>query len=764
MSAPARVLTLAARRVEHRLRVSLSQTGWRLLVHSILAICLTWPLLSDAARTNLFRDSQHLQPSDRSAFRSVVEYGELPLWDPYFCGGRSQLAGPQTRFVSPTFLFTLWFGVNRGAALTAFFMLLIGLEGMSRYARSHRGSPVGATLAAALFAANGQIALSQAFDWQGFYTYLLIPWAALGTRDIMRGRTGLGPPLLALSVGWMFGGGGTYSITLAVLVCACEVLAGAWRLRRQPRELFRVGLHLAIAGSLVIGVAMMRLWPLAELHRAVNREMVGWQSVSIRKLWTMVTTTSGWVGGNYRGDSFYMGAVWLPLLFLSLMRRRSRPLWILLALSVWAATGYQYGHSPHTILRELPLFHMLREPARYLLAAGLVSALLVASAFRWLECKARRETWAIAGLGLAVLLASFNLLQIARFFHVAQRSRVLAPELPHEQRDFKQARGNRWIAGYFEAINRGSPSCYDAYPVPMSRLLRGDLPNEEYLADPGAGSVARRSWCPNRIELDVNATRATRLLVNQNYDPGWESSVGKVTSHEHLLAVDLPAGRHHLTLRFLPAPVIGGAIITLLAIGLCGVWWGFRRRIARASPRALAGIWLAGTVLLLVPAPIVKWALPQPRFRAPPPTLPGGEPIVGDRPAAGSIPLGVEFEGGIILEAVQFGAAAGGRQTMDLSWRTTAAVTPGVAVVTHVVVTDRNLTADHVKLGGILRLDEAPLQRSLRDRVLVPRVEGEINEVWVGLWYPLDDQRRVPIKQAGALPVRDQMVRIGRLP
>ena len=56
-------------------------------------------------------------------------------------------------------------------------------------------------------------------------------------------------------------------------------------------------------------------------------------------------------------------------------------------------------------------------------------------------------------------------------------------------------------------MQRGSLSCWEAYPVPQSPLLTGDLRNEEYLLEPGAGTVKERSWSPDAIDLDVTLSR-----------------------------------------------------------------------------------------------------------------------------------------------------------------------------------------------------------------------------------------------------------------
>jgi len=46
----------------------------------------------------------------QSAYRSVAEFGELPLWNPWYLGGFPMIGNPQAAFPNPFFLFDLLVG------------------------------------------------------------------------------------------------------------------------------------------------------------------------------------------------------------------------------------------------------------------------------------------------------------------------------------------------------------------------------------------------------------------------------------------------------------------------------------------------------------------------------------------------------------------------------------------------------------------------------------------------------------------------------
>src|SRR5690606_9648210 len=136
--------------------------------------------------------------------------------------------------------------------------------------------------------------------------------------------------------------------------------------------------------------------------------------------------------------------------------------------------------------------------------------------------------------------------------------------------------------------------------------------------EPSAGAVKRTAWAPNRIVVDASLSRDARLLVNQNWHPGWRASVGTVVSDDGLLAVDLPAREHSVVNAFRPMSAIAGAavsgvaLLALLALVVGerrGVTW-FRRRTALRT----AAVVLAPPLVLV--GFLATWS--EPRYPPPP--------------------------------------------------------------------------------------------------------------------------------------------------
>jgi hypothetical protein len=438
---------------------------------------------------------------------------------------------------------------------------------------------------------------------------------------------------------------------------------------------------------------------------------------------------------------------------------------------LWLAAGYSAKVSLFAAFRTVPPFTMLRYPERFLVLFALALAPLAALGVTRLEVLARRRpALRLASLGALVLLAANTFLLVANDYAQAN-DRMLLPPPAEEVRDFKQARGNRWLAAEYAPVGRGSLSCFDDYEVPQSRLLRGDLPSEEYLRDASAGEVVRRAWSPNRIDLHVKLARPERLYVNQNWHPGWRSSLGDVKDEDGLLAVDLPAGENDVALRFLSRSALGGLAVSLAALVAAAILWGRARgtdRIVGGRAATATGLLAAAPLLLAVGACV---GFKEPPIPPRPLLAPSGEDVVASSPPEGAVPLGARLAGGVTLEAARLDvsdAASDPRElTVELDWRLAERARPGMGVFVHITGSpgDNALNVDHTLISSVVPFEAAPTGTTLRD-ISIPITlpasrEHRTWEVYVGLWMARRSGDRVRVIDAGTAKVDDNRVLVG---
>ena len=745
------------------LRAAAREAPWRLSFFGLLALIATWPALAKGAAMNDFRDAHVIMHYVDAARRSVVQFHELPLWDPYYCGGTYALGSPQASYVAPTFLLTLLFGTLRADALIRLFMIVVGLEGAYRYALLRSARPLGAALAAPIFALSGLFAYAPSFGWINFFSFELLPWVAVGVHSALRGNR-RGVVVAAVAVAWMVGLGGTYAVPLAFVFCAFEGLEALAHQATSARSAARVlGMALAVA-LLALGMSAIRLWPVIETLRSTQRLIGGTPSNTPADVLRMLFTE----GAKDQPKQAYVITLFpIPLALLGAFQwRRALPLLAAGATFLWLAIGYGVGVSLFALLRELPLYTLLRYPERFLTLFALVFAGLVGMGFNFIDVRARRSrAWQATHLLAIVLLAGAYVELVTNHQTETNGVTFVAPP-PEVPREFHQARGNRWALEYYAAMGRGSLSCFDAYDVPQSPRLRGNLEAEAYLREPDAGSVTQTSWSPNRIALDVDLTHPTRVYVNQNWHRGWRASAGEVVSERGLLAVDLPAGHHALTLHFAPQSAIGGALTSLAAILVAVLLWRAQRQ-ARVVRGARAWIGLVG--LTLVPGVAAAGVALIDRESVPPVELLGqdGEAIVISAPPAGARALHTRFAGGVDLESASATLEPGPHPSIriELDWRIGPKVARGMGVFVHLQPSAGDqVKADHARLSSTIPFEDAPRGALVRDvmTVVLPTKDKDTTwSIYAGLWYERRGGDRVAITQLGSASADDGRVFIG---
>ncbi len=712
-----------------------AQRPYRFALFAVFALFANWKALGQVGSLNDFRDSHLLHSYEVAAVDTVRDYGQAPLWNPWACGGMYASGNPQTRFASPTFLVSLAFGARRGEGILAFVFLFLGLEGAFQFLRERTGSALAATLAAPAFALNGFFAVSWKLGWAYFYGFELLPWILLGIGWTVRGRRA-GLPLTVAGFAIMIGFGGTYAVPLTGLFALIESARGLYRLR-GPAARKRALLRLLAAGLLTVAACAFRLWPILETMHTSPRVMAGAPHNSLESLASQLFG----LPHEDAGDFFIGYGIALIACTACLSRRALFPA-IVVVVSGWLAIGYT-SPSLFALLREVPIFNLLRYPERLLVPGSLYIAQLAAHGMQAVLMRSRKRAgWRALAAPLALLALGNALFQAYESNRAVRDVTLVAPTDPVEQ-PFAQARGNRWSSVHFLELNRGSISCGEGYPVRMSRALRGDRAAEEFVEDAHAGSARRIAWSPNRIELEVKASEPTHLIVNQNWHPAWIASAGEVVSRDGLLAVKLAPGTHRVVLRFLPRSAIGGGAVSSLALALA--FWLARRKQWERAPAELRSV--AAAVMPLALWALVPWVwheqVPEPIL-----TNADGSPLLVQQAPPEAQVINATFELPIRLEAARtLPADADGFVNVELYWRIEGPLPRSLGIFVHLQGPGgQSKHSDHEVIGGTYFLKQAPKHALLRDAFSVHIDRQKESGEWTlraGLWHASGDGSRV---------------------
>jgi hypothetical protein len=567
-------------------------TGLRLLLWILLAAWYFQDGLSHPNHTGGAPDWTYFTSHHTSAWKTWTEYGEFPAWNPYACGGIPAVGNAQDNVLSPAFLLTLVFGLGPGLKLGWLLLFIVGLEGTYRYARHKRALGFGAVAAAVVFCFNSRFAYLWHDGQPAMIGFILAPWVLLGFEKGMADLrwSALGGAFMA----WVFVEGGAVPTPMVAVVLGLMLAFHTLvRLFRRDPEVrwYRPLLSFAVLGLVAAALSGPRLLPVAQTLIEFPRTWLQKESYSVDHILRMLFESKD--PGGYSGPgTAYVGFI-PAALFLGAVLLRDR---IAAGLALWAVVSLALAMGDggwfhlYDVVRKLPLLENLRCPFRYVhfvalfVALGAGRAITIAEhhVLRTLESAKRLRffprrfclptAWTVltvaAGLAASAGLAWKAAQPVARFSRDRIGGLFNRPFALQVRQPFAQALGNRWSADVWPAADRGFLTCFEEQPFRMSAALRGDLPAEEYLADPSAGSVRRVHWSPHRIEIEVDLVRPGRIVVNQNAHRGWHVHPGRIIEHDGLLAADVPAGRYKLVLYFQDPLVEAGLALAFMTAGL----------------------------------------------------------------------------------------------------------------------------------------------------------------------------------------------------
>jgi len=552
-----------------------------------------------------------------ASYRTYVDYHQLPVWNPYFCGGIPGIGNVQSMAGSPTMIFPILFGALPGWRLSMLVMLVLGMEGAYQYAWHNGARSLGAIVAATCFAMSGRF-VQLLYDGQPvFLGFELAPWLFVGFERGFRDLRWSVLGGLAMSVVFLEGGAVATPILTVSLAILFIVSTFSMVVTRSRDPAWWSPLRsLLVMTAVTIGTSAFRLLPVGAALLAFPRTWEGGESYTAAAVFDMLFTQNASPGYSGPGSA-YVGIFCLLAAAYAVAQHDRRSLFLVAMgfLCFDLAMGEQSWLHLYAAVKHLPILQNIRNPFRFVVctalfvsvAAGKGLWLLEERLLRWMQHPALdrlamrfriSEPWTTRIVASAVTI----LIAVPAYFIASQNlkyNRDRVDRLPLHavglsmDRPFRQSIGNRWLAHVWPAVNLGSIACFEEQPFFTSPALRGDLPQEEYLADPSAGTVTRVAWSPTRIDLDVWLVKPATVIVNQNYHRGWIANHGSVRSIDGLLAVSVPKGRYRLVIRFVDRLVVAGGVVSVVTTsGLLGIWGVgvYRKRRRRREPGAAPGV------------------------------------------------------------------------------------------------------------------------------------------------------------------------------
>lgn len=526
----------------------------------VISLLFTWRIFNHIENWGISDWDQHLAYHE-AARRSILNHGEIPLWNPYNSGGFPDLANVQSRVLSPTFLLVLLFGTAPGlkleitvhCALALIFGYFLGRKlGMARAA---------AIVSSTVFALSGLYTwpLTFGMSWNLSIAYVpLLVYGFLSARETLQ-KAWIGGAAIAL----IFFGGGIYVITLISMMLCLWVLLDTVRERnlRSVQALAACGIWGACLGAvkLIPSIQLMLAHP-RNIQDISGYSVVGLlYSLFVREQSVENFTFAGeswfWNGVSYDFDENYMyvgvfSGLLVACAVLTRWRKVNTQLLLMLACLGFMA-GNALPYSLWTVLHGLPILNSMRVAQRFRIPFMLSFAIVSGWGMDWIW-----QRWRWIAVLLTVLLTvdlvwvNGRVLQYAFPFPPVRvlsqgEFRHVHSGTPYDESGLITAtRPSRALRPVFAGVmpgllrNEGTLSAWESALIRDSAgvvasdvlaandaLYRGEVCFAE---NPGAekNHAAITAWTPNRVKIHYSAVAAGTLLLNQNFDPGWKATNG----------------------------------------------------------------------------------------------------------------------------------------------------------------------------------------------------------------------------------------------
>jgi len=547
------------------------------------ALLFCWPIVERLREPTLGDDwDQHLV-FHWVPYQTVAKWKQVPLWNPYLCGGTPMLGNPQSRILTPFFLLHLVFGPLVAIRLEIILHLALLFAGSYVLSRVLGLGKLAATASALVSGGCSAYFLHVGVGHSWTLCYAYAPWVlAAVVVAIDRQRLALAA-LAGLGLALMANEGGIYpaphSGVFVAIVCVGLAIG---RKSLWPLKVLAVT---AVFGALFATAKLLPTWELMREHPRVTTpedytspELVQLALFSLdQDKNRAISAQPGHWGWHEYGA--YVGLIAFAFAALgALLTRKRAAVWsvatlVLVALSVGLIPEHE-KLSAWWFVHKLPPFSSLHVPSRFLVLVAVSLAVLAGFGVQQLSARRRGRFACVVLLFLSSAVAWSNGPPNLKYVF-AKPNETMAASPTFQQFFDHERRDQRMLA--VARSNRGLLNCYDYSHLDTAAVASNHptYKGEQYIV--GEGEVHLTRWSPNVLEYDVNVPGPATLVVNQNFHAPWRltEGAGTVASRAGLISVQLPAGSQHIVLEYVSRGFRIGVFMALL--GLAGVIFLFRR-------------------------------------------------------------------------------------------------------------------------------------------------------------------------------------------
>lgn len=562
---------------------------WRLPKYKWIAATILLTVITPLATLGFWHSTGNLGVSDWDYYFSlhhghretILDYKQLPQWNPWTCGGTAALADPEFRFFTPTFLLQLALGIPTGFVLAIWLATATGAIGMLMLGKRLKLS-VYAALLTAIAVGFGSVNLLEIVEGHpNIFSAMYIPWVfwawhatytSKEKRSLWAIATGA---ILALT----FFQGGIYLLMYTAIAFIGLLLVSPNR---------KAALSTTIQSGLwALGFASIKLIPVFLWLAQFQDDAYASSPLTLpfldkillgRYLHGSTDVFTGQEAGWHEYGA-YIGPIVLILAIIGLVRfRKKRIVLTLFAAAIIAILISSTGPLLKPLFDQAS-FLPRSNISRFILFAIIPMSLLAGYGIDALRSKKSWHTLlAISVIGLAAIdLMSFS-------YALSEQAFVLphvVPQIPHAPEpigyttlDYKTRYNGVDYTRAYDARLQGYGTmsyCSVLSPDPAVRTVHDESDNDilsvKVPEDAEKGGFELHGWSPNAVTATVSTSAPAEVILNTNYATGWYINGEEAVERANRVAYEIPAGTRALTFKYTTPGLIPGTVITLLTVG-----------------------------------------------------------------------------------------------------------------------------------------------------------------------------------------------------
>ena len=572
-----------------------------------LLLCAGYGALSLAFCWPLFEHPQGLGSNDWDqhlfyygvVLKNIVEYGQWPFWNPWYCGGNVMWQNPQVALLSPAYPLTAILSLQLAMKVNIVLHYWIGFIGMHVLLTRVIGLQFLpaviylATLVTASGAPAIHLRVGHSVFLPGFYLPLQIFCFFMAFKTGAWKYVCTAAAIMAL----MVFNGGTHILPMSIAALGTFAIAAAIAKRD-----WRPVAIMAVFGMAAMAYSAPKLLPVVNFvggdyfwdTRNPTEHPDAMTLDLLRQTYLTPTQDVGsrlplqrhaWHEyGNYIGLGSVLALI-AGLLYV-FATRAPRHHWFGICLGITTvmlfalSLGEFAPWAPATLSHSVPLFSSFRIPSRYTIPFLQFAALTLGWALQSAMVRYALPAQGKVALGLVALVASAHLIVTNQW-----NLKGVFSEPPFET-SFHWMAGPRHIDTDADssAYTKGSPmlralmedrSFYNCYE--SLQLARNAGPGPQVVDRGTATRIAALDFSPNRLRFTVvPGTGTDQIGLNQNWSPGWTTTAGtiKEAPRTEVPTVSVPpqmAGTFEFS--FVPEGLWPGLAIFVAAVAVSAALW-----------------------------------------------------------------------------------------------------------------------------------------------------------------------------------------------